>query len=858
MKTLFIIPLMFVNVLVFSQEHKKPLSYYLPSMEYEAGIPTPEQYLGYQVGEWHPSHDQIVGYFKLLDGLSDKIEIVEYARSHENRPLIAAIISSPENLKNKDEIKRKHKLLSHYETASSVDISNLPAVLWQGYSIHGNEASGYNASLLVVYYLIAGKGKQVIETLNNMVILMDPCLNPDGVQRFSTWVNSHKSQTLVTDPGSREFNEAWPGGRYNHYWFDMNRDWLLLVHPESRGRVRMLHEWNPNVLTDHHEMGSNSTFFFHPGIPTGNNPNTPEENFVLTEKIGKFHASFLDSIGSLYYTKSNFDDFYYGKGSTYPDAMGCMGILFEQASSRGHVQATDNGNLTFPFTIRNQVTTSLSTHAAVNTLKSDILNFKKRFFPELVSAVNKQVLKGFVFSDQDEARLAGFINVLLQHHIDVYELDQATTVNGINFSKEKSYVVPLAQSQPILAKTIFEEVRTFRDSSFYDVSGWTMSHAFGLKVAEILSTSVKKGQKITEVPGLNGNIQKIGKGGYAFIIEPGQVHFHKALYYLQQKGIKTRISNSELELQNGKDIIKLPKGAAIIPSLQENIDEKSIQAAIMHVNQTMGIKITDTESGNGTSLVSFGHPSINPITAPKPAVIVGAGIQPQSAGEVWHHLDINLNMPVTLLENSRMRSLSLDKYNILIFPEGNYSQFSDSDVSKIQDWCQKGNTIIAIGNATSWLSDKKLIGLTQKKSENKGYQSGIYENADREADARVLAGSVLRVNIDTTHPLFYGFRASEMATMKTSQQFYNPTTNVYATPAKYSRKFQISGYIPKTAEQIIPDAAVVTVHGLGSGKVICMQDSPLFRGYWYSGHTLFNNALFNASLIDRRTIETGR
>jgi hypothetical protein len=238
----YILVLMFLNILIFGQSSKATLDYYLPAISYDTKIPTPEQYLGYQVGEWHVTHDQLVGYFKALDAASDKIELIEYARSHENRPLFVALISSTENHRNKETIKKAHQDLSDASKADKVDITNLPAMLWQGYSIHGNESSANNAALLVAYYLVAGQSKEVEETLKNTMILLDPCLNPDGVQRFSTWVNANKSKNLVSDPESREFSETWPGGRFNHYWFDMNRDWLFLVHPESRGRIKMLHE----------------------------------------------------------------------------------------------------------------------------------------------------------------------------------------------------------------------------------------------------------------------------------------------------------------------------------------------------------------------------------------------------------------------------------------------------------------------------------------------------------------------------------------------------------------------------------------------------------------------------------------
>ncbi|MDX1408775.1 MAG: M14 family metallopeptidase, partial [Saprospiraceae bacterium] len=345
------------------------LTYYLPDITYNPAIPTPEGFLGYQVGDWHVSHDQLKFYMQELARRSDRITIEEYARSYENRPLLLLTITSPRNHARIDEILAQRQTLTDPASTTSSPAGDSPVVIYQGYSIHGNEPSGANAALLMAYYLAAGQSEEVSNLLDNAVILLDPSFNPDGLHRFSAWVNSHKNQTLTSDPADREYSEAWPRGRTNHYWFDLNRDWLLLQHPESRGRVANFHKWKPNVLTDHHEMGTNSTFFFMPGIPSRTNPITPQRNQDLTAAIAEYHAEALDEIGSLYYTKESYDDFYVGKGSTYPDVNGGIGILFEQGSARGHVQESDNGLLTFQYAIRNQVRTSLSTQRAAIGLK---------------------------------------------------------------------------------------------------------------------------------------------------------------------------------------------------------------------------------------------------------------------------------------------------------------------------------------------------------------------------------------------------------------------------------------------------------------------------------------------------------
>jgi hypothetical protein len=395
--TLTALFILFLTATLFAQ--KKELTYYLPDINYDKKIPTPEDFLGYQIGEWHISHDQQLAYMRQLAELSPRIVLTEYARTYENRPLIYLTITSEKNHRELEEIKATHNQLADPTTSNEVDISKQPIVIYQGYSVHGNEASGGNAAPLVAYYLAAGKGKEVEDLLDNAVILLDPCYNPDGFNRFSTWTNMHKHNAITADPADREYNEVWPGGRTNHYWFDLNRDWLPVVHPESQGRIGVFQDWHPNILTDHHEMSTNATFFFQPGITTRTHPLTPKQAIDLTEKIGNYHAIALESIGSLYFTQERYDDYYYGKGSTYPDVNGSIGILFEQASSRGKVQESDNGLLEFPFTIRNQVATSLSTQKAALGLKDELLEYRRSFYISAMNEATNYPRKAFIFGE---------------------------------------------------------------------------------------------------------------------------------------------------------------------------------------------------------------------------------------------------------------------------------------------------------------------------------------------------------------------------------------------------------------------------------------------------------------------------
>ncbi|MEL6721428.1 MAG: M14 family metallopeptidase, partial [Bacteroidota bacterium] len=496
-------------------------TYYLPDIEYDANIPSPEEFIGHQIGKWHLSHDKQYMYLRELARLSDRVELIEYARTYEDRPLIYLIITSKENHQNLVKIKSEHVQLSDPSSSKSLDISNMPVVTYQGFSIHGNEASGGNAAPLYAYYLAAGQSAEVQNALDNAVVLLDPCYNPDGFHRFSTWANMHKNKNLTADPQDREYDEVWPRGRTNHYWFDLNRDWLPVQHPESQGRIRSFHEWKPNILTDHHEMGSNATYFFQPGIPKRTNPITPQKNQDLTAKIGTYHAKALDAIGSFYYTQESFDDFYYGKGSTYPDANGCIGILFEQASSRGHLQETVNGNLSFPFTIRNQVTTALSTLKAGLEMREELLGYQRDFYVNAQQAAKASNVKGYVFGEEkDKARLQEFLDILKQHQIKVYKLGKNVNVQGKSFNKEHAYVVPSEQKQHLLIRGIFETSTTFKDSLFYDISAWTFPLSFNIEYAALSKSDFANSLLGKELgAGTEKRLSAPMKSNYAYLLE---------------------------------------------------------------------------------------------------------------------------------------------------------------------------------------------------------------------------------------------------------------------------------------------------------------------------------------------------
>jgi hypothetical protein len=830
---------------------KKPITYYLPDISYDNKIKTPEQFFGFQIGEQHVSHDQAYAYVKYLDEVSDKVEMIEYARSHERRPLVTLYISSTDNLKNKEKIRQAHLKMADME--GSVDES-VPLVLYQGYSIHGNEPSGINASMLVAYYLVAGQSGDVKKLLDDCFIILDPCYNPDGVQRFSNWANSHKGYNLISDPISREYNEMWPGGRTNHYYFDLNRDWLLLTHPESRGRVAHYHQWKPNVLTDHHEMGTNSTFFFQPGVPSRVNHNTPYANQELTEEIGTYHADALDQIGSLYYSKEGFDDFYIGKGSTYPDVHGAIGILFEQASSRGHYQESVNGVLTFPFTIRNQVVTSLSTQKASLNMKSKLMKFKNDFYKQAKAEAEANPIKGYILYDQDQVKLNQLTEILRIHDVKMYASSNEVKVGNKSYPKGKSIIVPLQQNQYKLIKASFELVRKFQDSLFYDVSAWTMPLAFDLQYDELnanqIGSSYEKGKTITALP---LEIKSTtDKEVYAYTASWNQAYspaFLNAL--LDQKMVIKSITSPTKT--NG---LTLQPGTIVIPMNNQPMEKEKVKMLLDKMSKKFQVSLIPLATGVGMDGLSMGHPSNVSIPDVKVFTIVGQSVANNDVGELWHYMDHRLQKAITMVDKKDIARLDLNRYNTMILVDGNYNDLPETFVKKLEEWIRKGNKIIGQGNSIDYLKSKGFIKINNPKEDSNTFPNVGYAGASNQRGARVVGGSIFNTEADLTHPLCYGIGDINIPLFKQGETIYSPTENQYATPIKYSKTNTIlSGYIPAGFDKKLAGNAAATVHSVGSGTIICFPDNVLFRGYWWGGFRLMSNALFMSHNIDGSTKE---
>ncbi len=828
------------------------LTYYLPpQVQYNPAIPTPQSIIGHQVGEWHVTHDKVVHYMMELDKASDRISLEVTGHTHEARTLLLLTITSPKNHQNIEAIRLQHLQLGEASKSGSLDIKNMPAVFYLGCSIHGNEASGANAGLLMAYHLAAAQGPEIEKYLENTVILFDPSFNPDGLQRFSTWVNSRKSKVISSDPNDTEHNEAWPGGRFNHYWFDLNRDWLVAQNPESQARAKKFQAWRPNVLTDHHEQGTNATFFFMPGVPSRVHPLTPEKNQELTRKMGEYHAKALDAIGSLYFTQEGYDDFYYGKGSTFPDAQGSIGILFEQSSSRGHAQESVNGVLRFPFTIRNQFVTMLSSLKAINEMREELLSYQRDFFKNAAADAAKDPIKAYMIGSKDKSRAFLFAEMALRQKIDVYKVAATQTINGKTFDAESSFIIPLNQTQYKLIHGMFDKQLKFRDSIFYDISSWTLPLAFGLDYEELKATPAL-GEKITDLIMPAGKM--LGKGDYAYVFEPYGYYVPRAMYRLLDKGVRIKVA-TEPFYADGK---KFDRGSVMIPVDNQERFPDQINVMMKEITEKDGIDVHALSTGLDYRGVSLGSSSFYVPAKPVIAMLVDGGISPTDAGELWHLLDTRFQIPVTMIPISVFNSASLQKYTTIIFPEGSHNAISEAGKEKLKSWVQAGGVVIGFERALNWFTANGLGKFDVKKEEDlPAGQAGKkdpakpkpYADMDEAQRAQSTSGAIFEAEADLTHPIMYGYTSTKISMFKGNNLFIQKASGAYSNPLVYGNNPLLSGYITKPNLDKLRNSSVLGTAAMGRGRVIGFTENVAFRAFWFGTNKMLMNAIFLGPMI---------
>jgi len=819
----------------------------------DPAIPSPAEVLGFEIGEFHPRHDQIVAYLERLAAASDRVRIERIGQSHGRRPLLLLTFASPDRLAGIDRLRADRKRASRAGEG--------PAVLWMGYSVHGNEASAASAALLAAWYLAADRGEQVARWLDELVIVMEPALNPDGVDRFAHWVNSHRGRHPSADSADREHREGWPNGRTNYYWFDLNRDWLPLVHPESRARARYLQLWQPHVVTDHHEMGTNATFFFQPGVPERNNPLTPPANQSLTERLAEFHARRLDQAGQSYYSRESFDDYYLGKGSTYPDLTGGVGILFEQASARGHVQDSDYGRLTFQAAIANQLRTTLSTIEGVEALGADLIDYQREFFESARELARSAGPAGWMLADDgDPLRAARLLDLLLAHGIEVRPAREAVTVDGVEYAPGSAWLIPAAQDQYRFLASIFDPVKELPMETFYDVSAWPLAQAFDLPLSTLRRLPAS-GDPLSEAPAVA--VPEPASSAPAWLVPWDQHRAPTLLAALLADGYRVQASSEVLETRSDQGRITLPRGSLVIASGLQPEGLAPVAARLSELAERHQVRVLAASRGLSLTGPDLGSPSVPVLSAPRVAMLVGEGVSTYHAGYIWHWFDTRLEQPLTQLELAELERIELSDYSHLIVPDGRYSGLSDAVRSNLEGFVRSGGVLIAARGAASWVEslalDFEFVSADSETADaepvdTEGPEPRAYADFRLDFARTLIGGSALNIELDISHPLAWGYSRDRLTVFRRGGHQLKASNNAYVHAGRYREQVLASGYLSEqTVEKLRGSPALVATRH-GRGVVVRMADDYLFRGYWEGAERLFANALFFADLISRTSL----
>ena len=844
--------LFFLLTPIFCLNAQIELDYYLnESDNYNPSIPTPESVIGHQVGELHVSHDKLSHYVQELSKTSKRVKLVERqsGKTYENRTSWLMIITSESNHSNLEEIRQQHLKLSNSKN-KEIDTSNMPIVVYQGFSVHGDEPSGTNASLLLMYHLLASDSSETKELLDNTIILLDPSFNPDGLQRFSQWANMNKNQSLNPDPSDREYNQYWPRGRTNHYWFDLNRDMLPNQLPETNAKIETFTKWMPNILTDHHEMGTNSSFFFQPGVPERKNPLISDLNQALTKEIGTYHADALNKIGSLYYSEEDYDDFFFGKASTYPDANGSIGILFEQGSSRGHIQESVNGILSFPFTIKNQLTAAFSTLKAAQNMRVKLLNYMKDFHDKQINLTSKPG-ENIVFGKiKDKSTVFHLAQILKSHKIKFNTISEDIELNGKKYLKNNSYIIPLNQPKRTLIKAMFDTQTSFNDSLFYDVSAWTFPLAFNVNytMTSGMNRSTVERLKSDEVDILENNSGNVdGKSEYAYIFEPHEYYAQSAVYQLIKNGLRVKTATRTFSI-NGK---KFDYGTYLIPVQNQVINSDEIYNLLIDISSKTNINVKSQTTGI-TDGIDLGSDYFEIVKEPKIGLIVGEGVRSYDAGEIWHLLDTRFKIPISKLDVGDLGYIDLSRYTHVILPdyrEGSQYQSTGGNINKdqINEYVKDGGNLIAYRNSINWVSSNLSeidFHTNEINAENVSFSEmrAFY-------GAQQTGGAIFNSIVDKSHPVNYGIENNTLPLFRNSNVYMKKSEQSFNNPIVYSTNPLMSGYISEENLSILKKATPFKVIRSGKGKILLMTDNTNFRAFWFGTNRILLNMLFHSNIM---------
>ncbi|SHI20804.1 M14 family zinc carboxypeptidase [Ferrimonas marina] len=802
----------------------------LPEERYTSQITTPEQHFRGPVGSRHLRYDEVQGYFETLAAQSDRVALETIGYSHQGRPQLVAVISSPDNLA------RQAELLESRAGVRQGQADEGPLVIWLAYSIHGDEASGLHAANLFAYYLAASNSEEVARWLEQAVILITPSQNPDGNDRFANWVNGHRGTVPSDNNWHREHFQAWPTGRVNHFWADLNRDWLYQAHPESRGRVALFQRWLPQVVSDYHEMAHQSSYFFQPGVPDRTHPLTPKDNQAITARLANHHAKALDGLHQPYFSRETFDDFFYGKGSTYPDINGSVGILFEQATARGLLRATERGPLTLSRGIRNHLATSFSTVRGAMAESEALRSYQLEFFRDSLSEGKRRKGAGYLLSSGgDRSRLAALTAILDSHHIGYGYLSESVSVDEVVFQPGDLFL-PFAQPQYRLLEAMLDKRTEFADNTFYDVSAFAVDLAFGLNLA----TVKRAPEHQAEAPAPTR------------VTQPElPLHWHlawhdrfapAALHQLQLAGIRVRFAENDSVLRGVDGSVQVRPGDLLILA-----DQPGLAPLLAQIEQQLGLRASAVISGQAESGYDPGGRRYHFAKPVKPLVLIGRDVSQYEAGELWYFLDQVVQLDAVLVHAEYALRVPKGEFTHLFLVDGAYNLISPGFADWIDDFVRNGGTVVGWKRGAAQLASWDLINADVRQRAQ--LERDFAHASDRWLFAqrfglraqRTIGGAIVDWQLDTSHPL--GFALPGQLPMMKNREFSLLAIRQDEV-ARYPEQMLRSGFMAEAYQQALVGHSAAVVERRGQGQYILFADNPLFRNFWLGGEKLVANSLF--------------
>lgn len=820
---------------------EKTSYFFAPEIKFDSRIPSPEAFLGYEIGSRVTEHSRINAYYEKLAELSDKTSLIEIGKTHENRKLYVLVVSSPENIRNLDKIKEERKKARQGEKPDT------PLIVFLGNTVHGNETSSAEAALLSAYYFVAAQNDFVQKELEDGIYFIDAVRNPDGQERFASWVNSNSSVNVYnTSQYDREHLEGWPRGRGNHYWFDLNRDWVNIVHPESKARVALFQDWLPHVQADHHEMGTNSSFFFEPTDPNGAESRfVPQSTYKLNRIFADYYAKALDRIGSFYYTKESYDNKNPNFGSTYPDYNGAVGILFEQGSSRGIHQESDNGTVTLAFTARNQLVTSIATVDAANGNKENLFNLQKEFFTP--SRAGKDASKSYIVGDQyDQSRLHKFVQLLLDHKLDVYENSNDITLNSVKYEKGKSFIVPAGQPNSALIGIIFDDKKDFEnDNNLGYGAGFSVVYSSGLSYG--ITTASARGAKVEQLQ--KRTIAKTQQSEYAYLVDYRDSKSQEFLFSLLEKDILVKVAGKPFSVNTHEGVKEFSYGSLLIPVQNQTLSSADLYTLLASTGEKAGINLIPVTTGYNVNGVDLGSNAFRKIEKPKVLVVTGGDISSTEAGEVWHLFDQQLKYPLVRVDANNFQRVPLYEFNRIVFVSGDYSFLGKSGLDNLKSWISNGGTLITTNGASQWAVNNKISSakFVSKKDSVSDDQAGSFPSRSGR-----IPTSVFQTKIDLENPIAFGLTSEYLPVLRENALFYAPAAIPSGTVSKYTDNPLLNGYVAPEELSNLKGSASILINNQGRGKIILFAENPLFRGIWDATSRTFVNALVFGNTISGR------